>query len=75
MDSRAPKLAGHAIKTGVRSQNLGGFVEIVAPEAVTCAAAASGRYPGCAYSLSPHVSGGGFLYAEIVWKGGGDGGS
>jgi HK97 family phage prohead protease len=41
-DPRAPKLVGHAVRTGVRSQDLGGFVEIVAPEAVTRALARGG---------------------------------
>jgi HK97 family phage major capsid protein/HK97 family phage prohead protease len=34
-DARSPKLVGHAIRTAVRSQDLGGFVEIVSPEGLT----------------------------------------
>jgi HK97 family phage major capsid protein/HK97 family phage prohead protease len=38
----APKLVGHAIRTGVLSENLGGFREVVSSEAVT---RALGRHP------------------------------
>jgi HK97 family phage major capsid protein/HK97 family phage prohead protease len=34
-----PRLTGHAIRTGIRSQDLGGFVEVVAAEALTRALA------------------------------------
>lgn len=38
-DARAPKLVGYAIRTGVPSQDLGGFQEVVAPEALRAALA------------------------------------
>src|SRR5262245_4002381 len=35
-----PRLAGHAVVTGVRSSDLGGFVEVVSPQALRSALAA-----------------------------------
>ncbi len=56
-DGRAPRLAGYAIRTGVLSEDLGGFREVITPQAVQRALEASGDIVALRNNDPMHVLG------------------